>query len=100
MNETIRAPVYDRATVAQLMGDASLGQITRLAASLMFIEPPPEALDGYVTFYDPGLSIDVLATFAGAKPVFSEQRWYTKENKARSEDPPGYRQLRMEAVSD
>ena len=89
-------PVYDAPRVAKLLG-------------LQFSEDelegpglPPPALEGFVTFVDPGWSIVRLReAVTGKGQIFNAQSWYnTQEDFAKLEEQPRYRQLRMEAVTD
>jgi hypothetical protein len=89
MNTRTDAPIYDAPEVERLLK-------TRFAEQ-QFPNPPP-ALDGYVIFWDPGLSILRLRTFRGGTSIFYPQTWYDNEPFAKLDEPPCYRQLRMEAV--
>ena len=94
MNATVPlAPVHDASCVAKLLG------IDYTAEQIAGFGPPPETLDGFVTFFDPGLSI--LALRAAVKErgrVLYPQSWYNNEPFAKVEDGPRYRQVRMHPV--
>lgn len=90
-------PVHDAVRVASLLDIVYTDK--RLLADF---GPPPPALDGYVTFFDPGWSILRLreAVKDRGEGIFYPQNWYDAEAFANAEAKPGYRQLRMEAVPD
>ena len=89
------APVHDASSVARLLG------IAYTAEQIAGFGPPPNPLDGFVTFFDPGWSILQLRDFiAGNKRVFYPQEWYDCEKFAKIEEIPRYRQLRIWPVTD
>ena len=77
------APVYAAPTVARLLG--------RGLHSLADLRPPPAVVEGFITFWDPGLSIVSLWDLVGN---FSTSEWYLDERFALVEDAPQYRQVR------
>ena len=61
--------------------------------------PPPDALPGFLTFFDPGWDLLRLRKFCARKGrIFYSQDWYDSERFATTTDEPQYRQLRLEAV--
>jgi hypothetical protein len=87
------APVYDANAVAHLInvrfGNAELANFGNL----------PLAINGFITFFDPGLSIVELRARVDSK-LFYPQDWYNSEPFAKLEGPPCYRQVRMQAVKN
>ena len=89
----IHAPVYDVRTVEKLLN------FQYSVAEFDSIGKPPDALPGFVTFFDPGWSLQQLrASVADKGHIFYPQTWYDNEPFAKLEEPPRYRQLRMDAV--
>ena len=61
--------------------------------------PRPDALPGFLTFFDPGWDILRLRRFCACKgKIFLIQDWYDREAFAKVTDEPQYRQLHLEAV--
>ena len=93
MTRSLTAPVHDAPTVASLLG------ITYTANELAALGPPPEPLEGFVTFFDPGLSIlRIRDAVKGKGRVFWAQDWYDRELFAAAVDIPRYRQVRAGPV--
>lgn len=91
-----QSPVYDALTVAELFGTGySKEELAALGKS-------PDPLPGFVTFFDPGMSILRLhAAVRGKGSLFAAQDWYHKYQPfAVLEEKPCYRQLRMDAVQN
>ena len=87
------APVYAARTVAMLLG------IKYTAKQLTRFGPPPEPLNGFITFFDPGWSIlDLRQAVAGKGTIFYYQDWYDAAAFAERKERPRYRQVRMKAV--
>jgi len=92
---TTIGPVYDALQVAALLG------INYTAEQLVAFGPPPGHLQGFITFFDPGLSILRLKeTFADKGKIFNDRYWGGRDSYEKIEETPCYRQLRMEAVKD
>ena len=95
MTRSLTAPVYDASTVARLLG------ITYTEDQLNTFGPPPDPLDGFVTFFDPGWNILKLRTACEGKGrIFYPQSWYEPEPFAQTEDFPRYREVRGKPVLD
>lgn len=87
-----QCPVYDARAVKKLFSIFYTGQ--KLSAI-----GPPDALPGFLTFFDPGWSILHLRRFCADKSrIFYSQDWYDDEPFAKRTDEPCYRQIRMEAL--
>jgi len=91
----IHAPVYDVRTVEKLLN------FQYSVAEFDSIGKPPDALPGFVTFFDPGWSIAQLRKeVADRATIFYPQDWYNNLSFAKLEEPSRYRQLQMDAVKD
>ena len=89
-------PVYNVRSVAALFG------IGYTAEEVHSFRQPPDLVEGYITFFDPGWSIVRLREFARDKgKLFYRQDWYDDGQPfATLGESPRYRQLRMEAAKD
>ena len=89
-----QSPVYDVETVARLF------DIGYSKEELAAFGKPPDPLSGFVTFFDPGMSIlRVRAAIRERGGIFAAQDWYHKyQSFAELEEKPRYRQLRMDAM--
>ena len=89
------APVYDAARVAALLG------IEYSAKQFAAFGPPPDPLEGFITFFDPGWSILRLREAVAGKgsTIFFPQSWYDTEPFAQLEDKARYRQVLSEPLS-
>jgi hypothetical protein len=89
------SPVYDARGVNALL---SLGYTEK---QIMDFWPPPDALPGFLTFFDPGWDILRLRRFCGSKgKIFTVLDWYADEAFAKVIEEPRYRQIRLKAVED
>ncbi len=92
---TSSAPVYSAATVAELLG------LRYTAQELAVFGPPPQPIEGFITFFDPRLSWRQLEyALVGTFATWVFEDWkeiqpYLQPNRA---SKPGYRQLRLAAV--
>lgn len=89
-----QSPVYDAEMVARLF------EIGYTKEELAAFGKPPDPLPGFVTFFDPGMSILRVHTAVRERgSLFAAQDWYHKYQPfAELEEKPRYRQLRMDAV--
>ena len=96
MTRSLTAPVQDAPTVASLLG------ITYSASEMKSFGPPPDPLDGFVTFFDPGWNILMLRSLAPKEKgrLFSDQSWYDTEPFAKTEELPRYHQVRIGPVTN
>src|SRR5207244_1322915 len=85
MNSQRNAPVYDAKRVADLLG------MQYTEEQIKSFGPPPAPVEGYVTFFDPGLSIlDIRSKVADKGHIFCVQTWYETQEFANREDRPRY----------
>ncbi len=95
MNAIANAPVYDVRTVEKLLG------FRYSVAEIDSIGKPPDALPGFVTFFDPGWSIlQLRKELIHRGNIFYAQHWYDNKSFAKLEERPSHRQLRMNEVTD
>jgi len=94
MNVIANAPVYDARAVKEVL------RTEHTEDQLAAFGRPPDALPGFITFFDPGLSIVDLR--AGVEilshHIFYPQTWYDTESFAKRKESPRYRQLQMGVV--
>src|SRR5882724_53339 len=85
-------PVYDVRRVATILDLPYTGSFGL----------PPKPLPGFLTFFDPGLSILCLRVedHVGRTRMFYPQDWYGNENFVKEVESPRYRQLRIEMVKE
>ena len=88
-------PVYDARTVNELL------LLSYIAEQINDFGPPPTALPGFLTFFDPGWDILHLRRFCKDRGrIFANLDWYEDEAFANGTERPQYRQIRLEAVAD
>ena len=76
-------PLYDAKTVASLLG------IQYSEQELTGFGPSPDALPGYITFFDPGLSLlHLRETVCGKGIIFYPQDWYENQPSRRRRTSP------------
>jgi hypothetical protein len=76
---------------------ADVGRI--LGVTLNMPGPAPDALPGFLTFFDPGWELLRLRSFCADKGIiFFSQDWYEHEAFAKATAEPRYRTIRLEAV--
>ena len=88
-------PVYNARCVSKLL------HVVCNNERLTSFGPPPDALPGFITFFDPGLSVlglRVVLEFLDKQLLFDH--WYIIESFAKFAEEPRYRQLQIEAVKD
>jgi hypothetical protein len=83
---------YDAVDVARFLGFKNAEAARRMFGA------PPAAIPGFITFFDCGLTINILRLQFGE--MFYNQTWYDTEAFAKLVEAPRYRQLRMTAVPD
>jgi hypothetical protein len=97
MVEVLKAPrgiIYDARAVNALF---SLGYLDE--EDINALDPPPEALPGFLTFFCPNWNILRLRNFCADKGnMFSDEDLYDREAFAMKTEAPRYRQIRLEAV--
>lgn len=90
-----QCPVHDARKVNELF---SLGYTEE---QLTAFGPPPDAISGYLTFFDPGWEILRLREYCKDKGrIFYGQNWYERQVFAKKQEEPRYRQIRIEAVEE
>lgn len=95
IEEKTLGPVYDAATVGKLLG------IHYSEKELQPFGDHPKPLSGYVTFFDPGLSVlQLRSVVRGKGAIFyhEDQDFLDTELFAKLMDGPTYRQLLMREV--
>ncbi len=93
MPRRLRSPDYYAGQVNTLFS------LNYTEEQIMAIGPPPDALPGFLTFFDPGWDILRLRQFCANKgKIFYRQGWYGDENFSKRVETPCYRQIRLEAV--
>lgn len=83
---------YDAVTSASLLG------ITFTQEQLAAFGEPPRAIEGFITFFDPGFSIVELEKLVRKVNDFLKAEEYETEPFATKGTQAGYRQLRMQPV--
>jgi len=98
------APPAPKAVVAH-----SAELVSSLLGTPSVATPMPAPSDGYVTFYDPGLSIEALRALPAMNSKYridalthiaDGQPWYVGEEFVKKTDPPCYRQVQVVASED
>lgn len=90
------SPVYDAAIVASLL------RISYTPDELASFGRPPDPVDGFVTFFDPGWSIERLRTVMEGRRQFDRRfsHDFDLEPFVRAKELPRYRQVRLGPVPD
>lgn len=76
-------------------------EVSRLLGLPLPQGPAPGSVEGFITFFDPGLSIlDLRAVVASKGNTFCPQDWYDNEPFTHRDEAPRYRQVRLRPFPD